>query len=456
MARNLNLGQPEKFSFAHLFVRVFIFCPWFKLWYKNVTVVGKENLDHKTPTILAINHQNTAMDPLALVGAIPRQITWLARADLYNIKAVIPILHAFKVLPVFRQRDGLKNLENNDAVFNKIVDVLAAKKFVGIFPEGTHWGFRRLRQTRKAIPRIVELAEKRFDYNLDINVTPVGIYYDDYKKIRTNLFVKIGKPIPMRQYLAKLKENPQVTENEIKDAIEVGMRNCMLDIPQMDELYDTVDGMRAICRETTIEKYKITGKRQECQYLADKKTIEIIEDEEHKTNNFISSMKEKVAKYQSLLAKNNYSQELITKQGYDAFTLIWNALLIIVGFPLFACSCVLWILDYLGMRQIAKLAKDPLFKNSIMFVGGRLILMVTNLIWIILWLALTPFPWWTVFIFWTAIFFLWPIFIDYPRLVKRTIQGLSFNFKILSKNKVLEEINTLHNEIISDYVKILK
>ena len=62
----LDLGKPEKFVFAHFFIRNFLFLFWFKIWYKNITIVGKKNLDRKTPTILAINHQNTAMDPLLI------------------------------------------------------------------------------------------------------------------------------------------------------------------------------------------------------------------------------------------------------------------------------------------------------------------------------------------------------------------------------------------------------
>ena len=169
----LDLGKPEKFVFAHFFIRNFLFLFWFKIWYKNITIVGKKNLDRKTPTILAINHQNTAMDPLALCGTIFRAITWLARADLYKKKSLVPIFHALKILPIFRQRDGLKSLEDNTIVFEKVVDVISAKRLVGLFPEGTHWGFRRLRQTRKAIPRIVHMAEEKNNFDLDININPV-------------------------------------------------------------------------------------------------------------------------------------------------------------------------------------------------------------------------------------------------------------------------------------------
>ncbi len=455
MSQKLDLGTPEKFDFGHFFIRNAWLLPWFLLWYKNITVVGKKNIQKNTATIFAINHQNTAMDPLALVGTLSHQITWLARADLYKKKALIPILHCFKILPIFRQRDGLKNLENNDIVFEKIADVLTAHKTVGIFPEGTHWGFRRLRQTRKAISRLVEVAEQRNNYNLDININPVGVYYDDYKKIRTDLFVKIGEPIPVKKYISLMQENPKQAENDIKDAIDAGMRECMLDIPQMDDDYYLIEQVREICRETTESKFPVKGNRQTRQFLTDKKTIEIVENEISSANSFLPSIKEKLEEFESLRTKKNFSYEIIKEKGYSAFQLIWNCMLLVAGLPLFLCSCILWSGNYLCMKKMAKLADDPLFKNSIMFVGGRVTCIIFNLIFIVLWLIFVPLPWWTVFLFWIGIFLLWPVFIDYPRLFKRTMQGLAYNAALMTKEETVAKLGELQDEIQNEFSKLL-
>lgn len=464
MANKLDLGKPEKFSAFHFYVKHILMTPWLYLWYKSITVIGKNNLKRNTPTILAINHQNTAMDPLTLVGIIFRPTIWLARADLYNKKALIPILHSFKILPIFRQRDGLKSLENNDLVFKKIVDVLSKNQIVGIFPEGTHWGFRRLRQTKKAIPRMVELAAKTYNYSLDsqknptlnLQVIPVGIYYDDYRKIRSNLFIKFGEPIPMKQYLAALQENPQATETEIKEAIDNGLRNVMIDIPQMDDTYNTVETLRTVCRDTTLKKFKFVGKKAEREFCADKKTIEIVENEENKTGTFISSVQKKAAMFEAALQQSKFSTNLVLKNGYDAFRLIWNSMLSIALLPLYLCSLLLWTIDYIAMKKLSHIAKDPLFKNSIMFVGGRVFGIITSLIWVALWLIFVPLPWWTVFIFWIVRFLFWPVFIDYPRMVKETIKGIQFNIGLQKKDKGIMLLCKVRDSIIAEYQKLLQ
>ena len=452
----LDLGKPEKFVFAHFFIRNFLFLFWFKIWYKNITIVGKKNLDRKTPTILAINHQNTAMDPLALCGTIFRDITWLARADLYKKKSLLPIFHALKILPIFRQRDGLKSLEDNNIVFEKVVDVLTAKRLVGLFPEGTHWGFRRLRQTRKAIPRIVHMAEEKNNFDLDININPVGIYYDDYISVRSNLFVKIGEPIPMRQYLSALKENSQVAENEIREAIEAGMRKAMLDIPQMDETYYTVESLRLICRNQTLSNIQATGNRQERAFAADKKTIELVENQENAQEGYIASLKPMVDAYEEKRKAANYSYELVENDGDDAFTVIWNCMKTLVLLPLFLIGCVFCALPYWVMNKLGdKLAKDILFRNSIMFVGGLLLVIVVHLILAILWLVLVPLSWWTVFLFIVGITLLWPVFIDYPRLVKRTGQELQFKAGLLTKSAKIFELCSLRDTVKNEFAKLL-
>lgn len=451
----LPLGNPEKFKFSHFYLRNFWFLLWFKLWYKDITIIGKEHLDRKTPTILAINHQNTAMDPLVLCGTVFRQITWLARADLYKKKFLIPLLHAFKILPIFRQRDGLKSLENNDIVFEKVIEVISAKNLVGLFPEGTHWGFRRLRQTRKGIPKIVIMAETKNNFDMDININPVGIYYDDYVSIRSNLFVKIGEPIPMRQFIASMKETPQVAENEIRSAIEDGMRNVMIDIPQMDDTYYTVDNLRRICRSVTAGRNDFQGDRLTRDYCADKKTVAVLEQKETESAGFLASIKDKVEEYVQLLKKTDYTIDLADKNGDDAFQIIWNCMKIVALFPFFLCGTVLWLGIYLITQKLGNtLTKDIQFKNSIMFVTSLVMSSLWYKILAVLWIIFVPLPWWTVFFFLIFLYVVWCVFIDYPRLMKRTIREISFNYGLISKKPQIMDICKKRDEIKKVFEKI--
>ena len=128
----------------------------------------------------------------------------------------------------------------------------------------------------------------------------------------------------------------------------------------------------------------------------------------------------------------------------------------VVLLPLFLISCVFCALPYWVMNKLGDtFAKDILFRNSIMFVGGLLLVIVVHLILAILWLTLVPLPWWTVFLFILGITLLWPVFIDYPRLVNRTGQELQFKIGLLTKSAKITELCSLRDTVKNEFAKLL-
>ncbi|MCL2329241.1 MAG: hypothetical protein FWC39_12120, partial [Bacteroidetes bacterium] len=97
--KELNLGTPEKFSLIYFFLHYTLFRVLFFFWYKRIQATGLKNLyAHKT-TIVAPNHQNTAMDALVVLGVSARSMVWLARADMFNSNLARPVLQWMKIMP---------------------------------------------------------------------------------------------------------------------------------------------------------------------------------------------------------------------------------------------------------------------------------------------------------------------------------------------------------------------
>ena len=84
-----------------------------KVFYKNITIEGKENIPRNCPIIFASNHQNALMDPLAILYASNMQVVFAARADMFKNKTVTKILYFLKIIPIFRMKDGKENLQKN-------------------------------------------------------------------------------------------------------------------------------------------------------------------------------------------------------------------------------------------------------------------------------------------------------------------------------------------------------
>ena len=81
--------------------------------YRRTEIHGQENLPEDGPFILAPNHCNTLMDALVMLRAYKGSTVFGARADMFNNRFVAKIMFFLRILPMVRQRDGLRNVLKN-------------------------------------------------------------------------------------------------------------------------------------------------------------------------------------------------------------------------------------------------------------------------------------------------------------------------------------------------------
>ncbi|KAB0667233.1 1-acyl-sn-glycerol-3-phosphate acyltransferase [Oryzomonas japonica] len=96
----------------------------------RVTVSGSEHLP-AGPVIFMSNHQSN-FDILALLAAMPRQIYWIAKKELFDIPVFGPSMRRGGYIPLDRGdgRKALKSMDNAAAIIRE-------GKSVVMFPEGT-------------------------------------------------------------------------------------------------------------------------------------------------------------------------------------------------------------------------------------------------------------------------------------------------------------------------------
>lgn len=100
-------------------------------WWGRLDVVGEEHLPGSGPTLVVGNH-DSHWDPvvIGIAGRGRRQIRALAKASLWKIKPLAPILNGMGQVPIMRG--------NSDAgALDKAIEHLRAGECIGIFPEGT-------------------------------------------------------------------------------------------------------------------------------------------------------------------------------------------------------------------------------------------------------------------------------------------------------------------------------
>jgi len=101
--------------------------PVLKLW--RFRVVGRENVPRGGALIVACNHASY-MDPIALGVACPRPISYMAKAELFSIPILGPLIAAVHAYPVERNKSPM-------AAIKKSLEILGQGHAVGIFPQGT-------------------------------------------------------------------------------------------------------------------------------------------------------------------------------------------------------------------------------------------------------------------------------------------------------------------------------
>ena len=99
--------------------------------YRKVEVIGKENIPSDGAVIIAPNHCNTLMDALVVLRAFDGPTVFGARADLFNRPFIAKLMYFVRILPMVRQRDGLRNVLKNNETQEIIVEILENKEVDG-------------------------------------------------------------------------------------------------------------------------------------------------------------------------------------------------------------------------------------------------------------------------------------------------------------------------------------
>lgn len=184
--------------FRFLFI---VFCRW--------DVEGLENFPLEGPLIVVANHVSY-WDPIALGCALPRQVCFMAKKELFSYPIFGRILKWLGAFPVNRGKPDRSALR-------RALSILKEGKVLGIFPEG-----RRSRTGRLLPPYegAVYLALRT-----GAPVCPVGLIGTDrvfYRGMFRKFKVRIGSPIFLQQlYREDLQGAAELVMERIRELTEV-------------------------------------------------------------------------------------------------------------------------------------------------------------------------------------------------------------------------------------------
>lgn len=168
-------------------------------YYHRILVEGKQNLPKKKAVIILANHQNALVDPLLIATQTKLKPHFLTRASVFKKPLFAKLLDFIRMIPVYRVRDGVENMEKNKETFDRSVQILREKGSVLIFVEGGHSHQRNLRPLRKGFARIAFQALES-DPNLDLQILPIGINYSNHKSSGSKVRIIVGKAFSAKDH----------------------------------------------------------------------------------------------------------------------------------------------------------------------------------------------------------------------------------------------------------------
>ena len=184
-------------------------------YFKKIEVRKQSPIPKDKPILFLGNHQNALLDPLIMAVTSGRYAHFLTRAQVFKKPFVVKVLKALQLIPVYRVRDGWKNISNNNAIFSQCISLLNNNDAVTIFPEGSHNLKRTVRPLSKGFTRIV-LGVLEENPSSDLQLIPVGLNYKDAVACPDEAMVNFGKPILVSKYLL---ENKNEAINNLKTDI---------------------------------------------------------------------------------------------------------------------------------------------------------------------------------------------------------------------------------------------
>lgn len=326
-------------------------------YYKEIQIVNKEVLDElEGPAIIIANHPNTLMDAWMVGYANKRRVHFMAKATFFNTKFKRKVLSVLGLIPVNRKSDGAVKGVNNKDSFSACYELLESGGVLGVFPEGTSFLERKLRELKSGTARIALEAESRKKGALKIKVIPIGLNYISADSYRGKVLIHVGKPIQIGDLWKEYEQNQGIAAKKLTEKFRVELSRVFVNMSDKAR-ENTIEKLRYLF----VTKYTIKNKvdhEMEFMKLVQERMDEYsatspwkVEQIEHKTDELIASL-------QTLNIKADFLDRPY-RSGLFFRQVIQSWLFILLTVPLFLYGFIHHFIPYALIGWlIPKLTKD--------------------------------------------------------------------------------------------------
>ena len=194
--------------------RASAFLTW--MLYRDVTVyLSPDGEAGSAPQLTVSNHFGGLADPLLVMSVMRRRPRIVARDVIWKFPVVGRLMNWVGAIPVHKPEDSGAN--RNDEMFGTAYESLREGNHLVIFPEGVTRDDPSIAPVKTGAARVVLGA--RAHGTPGIQITPVGIHYDDKAALRSRVFINIGAGLDLDSFAEPYELGGETLTAENHDAV---------------------------------------------------------------------------------------------------------------------------------------------------------------------------------------------------------------------------------------------
>ena len=411
--------------------------------YRKIEVVGKENIPSEGAVIIAPNHCNTLMDALVILRAFKDESVFGARADIFNKSFIAKIMTYIRILPMVRQRDGLRNVLKNNETQEIIVETLENKVRFCMYPEGRHRPAHSLQSLGKGTFRAALAANAKFGDKMPVYIVPTGIEYGDYFRYRSTCLITFGEAINVTEFVKTLNiENDVQAIEPLRKELASRMSKLITFIKDDDQLYNKWALTKMLAVDEGV-RYGDFGTSLNEGKLKNRAIVEKIEKACEEKPEEMAELLKDVAEFDKKRRKKGISIYSFRKKN-ETLNAIGKGFAALIGLPYWIFSAVVSAPMWLTYKLLQGKIRDKAFHNTVGF-GVRLSLgNILFIIYAILAFCLLPWPYALAFI--ALSIPAYSYFFDYVEGMRRYISDLRLTGE--------KKLKSMFKGIVKDFKKL--
>jgi hypothetical protein len=322
-----------------------------------------------------------------------------------------------------------------------------------LYPEADHQNKRWLGTFKLGYLRIAFEAAEKMNFEHDVMILPSCNHYSNYFHARTDMLIKFDRPISLKPYYERYKEQPREVMMELNTLVRNRIQEMMLHISDLEH-YDQIDFLRQTGYGFKYaEEHGFKPRYLPSRLLSDQKLVDRMQTATVEHPEKMEKIYDDTTNYALGIKKLGIRDWLFMHNpGIEAPILRGLGLLLLL--PLFIISiiptCLMFIIPNIFIK---KLIKDNMFYSSFN-VGASAFVSVPICLLVPLVLLWVFFGFWWALGYFVAFPFMFILAWNYMRLFLKFVGSCIF---VLPSNRdEIAELRSLRASIYNRLDAILK